>query len=471
MSKKRTRTKQAPRAEPMQARSAGSAAFFCDASKFDDLACRGYIKLSDSPEISAAVDTIAQLVGSQTIHLMQNTERGDIRVTNALSRKVDIDPNKNMTRSNFIRWIVRTMYYSGNAVAWPRTRVGYLDDLIPIPPAFTSFVPYGDFDYRVVIAGREYEPDNVLHFALNPGEYYPWLGVGYQIQLSDVANNLKQAATTEKGFMSSKWKPSIIVKVDGLVDEFSSPEGREKLLNSYAASGEAGEPWLIPANQFEVEQVKPLTLSDLALADFVKLDKRTVASILGVPPFVLGEGEFKRDAWNAFINSRIMPLSQNIQQVLTKGLLYSPDMYFRFNPRSLYNYDLKDLAAVADDQYIRGIVTGNEVRDWLGLTPLEGLDILTILPYIGLGFIVRYMSDGVTSYSPVVLTKLRTTASSEDYSTQEEEIDWQTKELEMSIYRDDSTKHRWKRVADDQESEDAAEACIKAMLNYTEPGG
>ena len=265
-------------------------------------------------EIATAVDTIARLIGAMTIHLMRNTPQGDVRVINGLSEVIDIRPNHLMTRSNFIHWIVRTMFLegNGNCVVYPKTREGWIDELIPIPSMYTAFVPSGDFDYKVVIAGREYDPDEVLHFVSNPSDIYPWLGQGYRIALADVADNLHQASATTKGFMSSKWKPSLIVKVDALTDEFSSPEGRQKLLDSYAKTGSAGEPWLIPAEQFEVQQVKPLSLSDLALESFVKLDKTTVASILGVPPFVLGVGEYKKEAWNSFIQTTVMPMAQKI---------------------------------------------------------------------------------------------------------------------------------------------------------------
>ncbi len=384
---KRKRNRAAARAEPSTKR---GVTFYCDSSQFGNLKCRGYTTLADNPEIATAVDTIARLIGVMTIHLMENTDRGDVRIKNELSKKVDIAPYHNMTRSNWVRWIVRTQMLSGNgnAVVYPVTQNGYITDLQPIPPAYVSFVPSGMWDYDVLILGEVYRPDDVLHFAFNPGDYYPWLGRGYQVELSTVADNLKQAAATENGFMSSEWKPALIVKVDGLTDEFSSPEGRDRLLQNYITSGRAGEPWIIPADQFDVQQVKPLSLSDLALADFVKLDKQTVASILGIPTFVLGEGAFSRDAWNNFISSTIMPIAENIQQELTRKLLYNPDWYFRFNSRSLYNYDLRDLSSVGNDEYVRGIMTGNEVRNWLGLAPMDGLDDLVILEnYIPRGMI------------------------------------------------------------------------------------
>lgn len=350
----------------------------------------GYTSLDQNPEIATAVDRIAKMVASMTIHLMQNTGSGDIRIQNELSKKIDIYPNRYMTRSAFIHTVVKTMLLtgSGNAIVLPRTRNGFLEDLIPVAPGRVRFLPKGMMDYAVLIDGQEYDPGDVLHFTVNPDTDFPWKGSGYRVSLREVANNLKQAAATEKGFMSSKWKPSIIIKVDGLTEEFSSQEGRRKLLESYIETNEAGQPWLIPADQFSVEQVKPLSLSDLALSDMVQLDKRTVASILGVPPFVLGVGEFTKDAWNNFISTTIMPLAKGIEQELTRKLLINPDWYFRFNSRSLYAYDLKDMAAIGDDQYIRGLMTGNEVRDWLGLPPREGLDELVILEnYIPLGMI------------------------------------------------------------------------------------
>lgn len=386
MSKRRNQ-KMKTRAEPAKN---STVSWLCSKDAFDTLTCQGYTSLAHNPEIITAVGKIAKLIGSMTIHLMQNTEDGDVRVKNELSRKIDVNPYSKMTRSLFIQWIVMTLYLygDGNAVVYPKTSRGIIKDLNPVPAAMVSFIPEGLWDYTIAINGKEYNPDSLLHFVLNPGNYYPWRGEGLQIALKDVADNLKQASVTEKGFMQSKWKPSIIVKVDALTEEFSSPEGRSRLLSEYIDTSSAGEPWMIPAEQFEIEQVKPLSLSDLALSDMVQLEKKTVASILGVPPFVLGVGEFKRDEWNNFISSTVMPIAQSIEQEFTKKLLYSPDLYFHFNPRSLYNYDLKDLAQIADDQYIRGIMDGNEVRNWLGLSPREGLNELVILEnYIPVGMI------------------------------------------------------------------------------------
>lgn len=350
----------------------------------------GYTPLSQNPEIISAVNKIANLIGSMTIHLMENSKNGDQRISNALSNLVDIHPNKYMTRMTWMSSIVRSLLLEGdgNCVLYPRTVSGLIEGIYPLNPGSFSFVPNGDFGYSIFYNGKEYLPEDLIHIVINPDPNYPWKGVGYRKSLRSVAETLNQASATKKGFMESKWQPSLIVKVDGMVDEFSNSDGRQKLLDKYIKSNQTGEPWLIPADGFDVVTVKPLSLNDLAIKDSVEMDKKTVASILDVPTFVLGAGEFNKDEWNNWINTRIKGICECIQQALTRSLLIKPEWYFRFNYRSLYAYDIQTLSTVGCDLYTRGIVTGNEVRDSLGYSPMDGLDELIILEnYIPQGMI------------------------------------------------------------------------------------
>lgn len=117
---------------------------------------------------------------------------------------------------------------------------------------------------------------------------------------------------------------------------------------------------------------------------------------------------------------------------------------------------------------IMGLTATESITVGESTVNVDVYDDTQVIPYVGVGFLVRYMEDGVTTWAPYVLTKTSFTQTGVDAATQEEEIDWQTQELEATIMRDDTATHRWQLLADDQTTESAAEAVLKALLNITD---
>lgn len=352
---------------------------------WDLLFAGGYVPLYSCPEVAMCVDAIADLVSNMTLRLMRNTDTGDVRVVNGLSRAIDIMPNAYQNRKAFVYNIVSTLLTvgNGNCVVVPRFDAdGNLLSLMPARPSSVMFDDLPDGGYRIRVGQTVYSPDEVLHFAINPDPERPWTGRGRSVSLSSIVDCINQANATKTALQKSP-APSIVMKVDGLTEDLSSRDGRQKMIDRFVDSNDRGVPWIIPAETMELQQIKPLTVSDLAIKENLELDIKRIAGIYRVPAFMVGVGGFNRDEYDNFITTTVMSIAQVIEQELTRKLLYSPDYHITFNPRSLHSYSITELVSAGKELVDRMAMRRNEWRDWLGLSPDEDMeDLLALENYI-----------------------------------------------------------------------------------------
>lgn len=348
---------------------------------WDLLFAGGYVPLYSCPEVAMCVDAIADLVSNMTLRLMRNTDTGDVRVVNGLSRAIDIMPNAYQNRKAFVYNIVSTLLTvgNGNCVVVPKFDAdGNLLSLMPARPSSVMFDDLPDGGYGIRVGQTVYSPDEVLHFAINPDPERPWIGRGRSVSLSSIVDCINQANATKTALQKSP-APSIVMKVDGLTEDLSSRDGRQKMIDRFVDANDKGVPWIIPAETMELQQVKPLTVSDLAIKENLELDIKRIAGIYRVPAFMVGVGDFNRDEYDNFITTTVMSIAQVIEQELTRKLLYSPDYHITFNPRSLHSYSITELVSAGKELVDRMAMRRNEWRDWLGLSPDEDMEELLAL--------------------------------------------------------------------------------------------
>lgn len=86
-------------------------------------------------------------------------------------------------------------------------------------------------------------------------------------------------------------------------------------------------------------------------------------------------------------------------------------------------------------------------------------------PYVGLGWIVTYVSGGTYTYVPTVVRKARLSSIADEAATKEDGTEYQTSAQEYEIFQDDTSNHDWKWVNEAGFATEAlAEAALQAAL-------
>lgn len=340
-----------------------------------------YVSIDRNEVVRRCIHRIADTVSNMTIMLMSNGDYGDTRIHNQLSRKLDICPYRELTRKQFLYSIVQDMALYGNAIALPHVNAsGLLEGIERIPYQGYQIVSDGDW-YAVIIRGKRYYPDEVLHFILNPSESKPYFGLGYSNMILSLLKNIAQANRTKTNFLRNKWKPSIVISCESSGEEIQDKELRENLLESYTQNMEEGKPWLIPAGEISVEKIQPLTLKDLAIQEGLTLDIQSVGACMGISPSMLGIGKYSTEEHNSFISTTVMSFGQIIQQELTMKIIESEKMYIKLNARSLMQYSLSEKVAFVKEMIGGGLLNRNEGRNEFDYSPVdgEGMNDYTVL--------------------------------------------------------------------------------------------
>lgn len=90
------------------------------------------------------------------------------------------------------------------------------------------------------------------------------------------------------------------------------------------------------------------------------------------------------------------------------------------------------------------------------------------IPYVGVGFVIWYQSEGVVTYQPMILPKTKFITHGTEAKAKGEDKEWQTQSLESTIFRDDTPDHDWKWLFEEQATEEDAIAILKALLSVAE---
>jgi len=335
--------------------------------------------------VYACVRVISEIIAQLPIEVQTKSNNTWITAQDHDLNRLLAEPNQWQTQHDLISTLIAWAEMNGNGFLFKiRTGDDVVRQLIPIESkgVETEIKKNWELEYTVdsdVGINGTYKKDRVFHLRNFGTQGYIGLstignhkeGIGLALQLE------KHAVSAYKnGLQSNKW-----VKLENplhgdALDTFKSE------IKKYQGASAAGEMPVLAGSEFK--EFNGISQTDAQYIESRKMQKQEIASLFGVPLFLLNDTE-KTTTWGtgleqmsrSFIRFSLNPRLNRLGQTFVRELIPEKE---RSNTRVIFDTDQFTLGEFKErmDGYRSGIESGvlnpNECREIEGRNPRDGGD-------------------------------------------------------------------------------------------------
>lgn len=218
-------------------------------------------------------------------------------------------------------------------------------------------------------------PDRMFHFAGMSGDG----NLGYSV-LSLMNNTMKIAQVTQRfaaNYFKNAARPGGLLETEQTLNELQRNNLKASWANMYSGPLNAGKTAVLEAGV----KYKGITLpmAEMQFLESRQFQKQEIASWFRMPLHKLqdvarAQGWSTLDAQETdYVSSCLMPWTMRLEQEIRRQLMdgYDENIYPHFEFKGLLRGDLNARKGFYQTMRTLGLVTGNEIRSWEDLDPID----------------------------------------------------------------------------------------------------
>ena len=289
--------------------------------------------------------------------------------------------NGSLTRYNFIKLLIQSVLLKGNGFAYISraedgtvTELRYLDSN-DVQIHYNKNV--GELYYTCnIVSNRKIEPCNMIHLVKNSYDGVNGLSViSYASRTVKISNNTENSANS---FFNNGCNLAGILTVQGQLNQQQRTDIRNSWNQAYTNGG-SGLAILQGNMDYKPVQVNA---SDAQLLESRQYNVQDIARFFGISPVLLGDLSHSsyntiEATQNQFLLHTLQPYIVMIEEEFTRKLFKPSESNLEVN---LDETAILKTDKVAEANYYgslldKGILCVNEVRAFMGLSPIDGGDV------------------------------------------------------------------------------------------------